>query len=198
MDQDVTWYEARPRPRRLCVRWRSRSPCPKGGRSPSPILGPCLLWSNDWMDQDVTWYGGRPWPKRQCFRCEPIYPQKKGHTHPTQFLAYVYSGQMAGWMKRPLGAEVDLGAGHIVLDGVSAPAKGALQPPIFGPCLLWPRSPISATAELLLKLATIRQMTAWIKMSLGMSLGLGPGDFVLYGDPAPPKKLAHVYCGQTA
>jgi len=50
-------------------------------------------------------------------------------------------------------------------------------------------------------------MAAWIKMSLGMELGLGPGDFVLNGDPAPPspkggqsplKFLAHVYCGQMA
>ena len=57
---------------------------------------------------------------------------------------------MAGWMKTPLGMEVDLGAAHIVLDGVPAPVKGAQQPPLFGPCLLWPRSPISATAELLL------------------------------------------------
>jgi len=30
-------------------------------------------------------------------------------------------------------------------------AKGAQQPPLFGPSLLWPRSPISATAELLFK-----------------------------------------------
>jgi len=29
------------------------------------------------------------------------------------------------------------------------------------------------------------QMAAWIKMSLGMELGLGPGDFVLDGDPDP-------------
>jgi len=29
-------------------------------------------------------------------------------------------------------------------------------------------------------------MAAWIKMSLGMELGLGPGDFVLDGDPALP------------
>jgi len=43
-------------------------------------------------------------------------------------LAYVYCGQMAGWMKTPLGTEVDLGPGHIVLDGVPAPAKGAHQP----------------------------------------------------------------------
>ena len=78
-------------------------------------------------------------------------PPEKGHTHPTQFLAHVDCGQMAGWMKTPLGTEVDIGPGHIVLDGVPPPAKGAEQPPpFFGPCLLWPRSPISATAELLL------------------------------------------------
>jgi len=78
---------------------------------------------------------------------DPATPRKKGTPTPTQFLAHVYCGQMAGWMKRPRGAEVDLGSGHIVLDGV--PAKGAQPPPLFGPCLLWPRSPISATAELL-------------------------------------------------
>jgi len=34
-------------------------------------------------------------------------------------------------------------------------------------------------------------MAAWIKMPLGMELGLGPGDFVLDGDLAPlPKKGA--------
>jgi len=33
------------------------------------------------------------------------------------------------------------------------------------------------------------QMAAWIKMSRGMELGIGPGDFVLDGDPAPlPQK----------
>ena len=31
-------------------------------------------------------------------------------------------------------------------------------------------------------------MAAWIKMSLGMELGLGPGEFVLDGDQALPKK----------
>jgi len=54
----------------------------------------------------------------------------------------------------PLGTNVDLGPGHIVLDGDPAappPVKGAQQPPLFGQCLLWPRSPISAAAELLLQ-----------------------------------------------
>ena len=43
-------------------------------------------------------------------------------------------------------------------------------------------------------------------MTLGMAVGLSPGDFVLDGDPAPlaqrgaePLQFsAHVYCGQTA
>ena len=56
-------------------------------------------------------------------------------------------------MKMPLGMEVDLGPGHIALDGDPA-AQGAQQPPLFGPCLLWPRSPISATAELFLTVDT--------------------------------------------
>ena len=34
-------------------------------------------------------------------------------------------------------------------------------------------------------------MAAWIKMPLGMAVGLGPDDFVLDGDPAPlPKEGA--------
>ena len=82
------------------------------------------------------------------FDVDPATPIKR-HTHPTQCLADVYCGQLAGWMKTPLGTEVDLGPGHIVLDGVPALAKGAQQPPLFGPCVLWSRSLISATAELL-------------------------------------------------
>ena len=84
------------------------------------------------MDQDATWYGGRP--TRHCVRCGPSYPQKKGTPgHPTEFLAHVYCGQMAGWMKTPLRTEVDLGPGHTVLDGVPAPAKGAQELPSFRP-----------------------------------------------------------------
>ena len=49
----------------------------------------------------------------------------------------VYCSQMVGWIKMKLGMEVGLSPGHIVLDGDPALPKGA-QPPIFGPCLLWP------------------------------------------------------------
>ena len=124
------------------------APYPKRGGAP-PNFGPRLLWPNGCMDQDATWYGGRPRPTRHCARYGPSYPQKKGHTHAHPIFGHVYCGQMAGWMKTPLGTEVDLGSGHIVLDGVPAPAKGAQHPDLFGPCLLWPRWPISATAELL-------------------------------------------------
>jgi len=37
-------------------------PPQKGGRAPSPIFGPFLLWPNGCMHQDATWYGGRPQP----------------------------------------------------------------------------------------------------------------------------------------
>jgi len=42
MDQDATWYGSRPRPRRLCVRWGSRSPAEKKG-GVSPIFGPMSI-----------------------------------------------------------------------------------------------------------------------------------------------------------
>jgi len=85
-----------------------------------------------------------------------------------------------------LGMQVDLGPGHIVLDGdPSSPTKkGAQLPPLFGPCLLWPNG--------------------WMdKMPLSMEVGLGPGHIVLDGDLAPPSKRAypqisaHVSCDQT-
>ena len=56
--------------------------------------------------------------------------------------------------------KVDLGAGHIVLDGFPALRERGTAPSLLGPCLLWPRSPISATAELLLffKILTVRRL----------------------------------------
>ena len=53
-----------------------------------------------------------------------------------------------GWMDQDaVGTDVDLGLGHIVLDGDPAPLKGAQQPPLFGPCLL---SPNGRPSQLLL------------------------------------------------
>jgi len=65
-------------------------------------------------------------------------PWKGGTAAPPQFSVHVSCGQTAGWINIPLGTEVGLGSDHIVLDEDPAPPKGA-QPPIFGPCLLWPK-----------------------------------------------------------
>ena len=57
-------------------------------------------------------------------------PPKRG-TAPPKFSVHVYCGQTAGWMKTPLGTEVDLGPGHIVLNGVPAPRKRGTAAPLF-------------------------------------------------------------------
>jgi len=63
-------------------------------------------------------------------------PPKRGTA--SQFSASVRRGQTAGWIKMPLGMEVDVGPGDSVLDGDPAPPQKGAHPPIFGPCLLWP------------------------------------------------------------
>ena len=58
---------------------------------------------------------------------------------------------MVGWIKMPLGREVGLGQGHIVLDGDPVGTQPpTAAPPYFRPmAIVAKRSPISATAELL-------------------------------------------------
>jgi len=82
---------------------------------------------------------------------------KRGTAPP--FSAHVHCDQMAGWIKMPLGMEVGVGPGDIVLDGdpVPLPKKGAQQPPNFRPMYCG-------------------QTAGWIKMTLVTELGLGPGD----------------------
>jgi len=132
---------------------------------------------------------------------------------PPQFSAHAHCGQTAGWIKRALGTEVGLCPGHIVLDGDSAPLPkkgGRARSPIFGPFLLWPNGWMHHDATLLdvhsthspkwgrspsPSLAHVHcgQTAGWIKMTLVMQVGLGPGYIVLDGDPAPvPKKGGRV------
>jgi len=79
---------------------------------------------------------------------------QKWDTAPPYFSAHVLWPN--GWMDQdPLDMEVGIGPGHIVLDRDPAtpPPKGAQQPfPSFRPMsIVAKRSPISATAEHLLK-----------------------------------------------
>jgi len=106
-----------------------------------------------------------------------------------QYSTHVCCGQMAGWIKMPLGVEEGLSPGDFVLEGDPAPSspKRGRNPPIFGPCILWPNS--------------------WINQD-GTWRGGGPQSrphCARWGCSSPPPKRgqspqfsAHVYCGQTA
>jgi len=94
------------------------------------------------MDEDVTWYGARPRPRRLCVKWGPARPPQKVGGAP-KLSAHVYCGQTAGWMKVVLGMEVGLSPGDFVLDGdpvLPAQQRGQSPLPIFGPFLLCPNS----------------------------------------------------------
>jgi len=67
----------------------------------------------------------------------------------------VYCGQMVGWIKMPLGVEVGLGPGHIVLDWDPAA-------PTFQPTLLWNGRP----SQLLLSI--VESVFFWITFPLSI------------------------------
>ena len=73
----------------------------------------------------------------------------------------------------PLGRDVDVGPGDIVLDGDPAPPKEAHPPP----------PPFSAHV-------CCGQTAGRIKMLLGREVDLGPGHIVLHGAQLPARKGA--------
>ena len=85
----------------------------------------------------------------------------------------VYCGQTetTGWIKMPLGKEIGLGPGHIVLDGDPAPH---------------PSLPPKRGHPQFLANACCGETAGWIKMPVGSEIDLGPSQIVLNGDPAPP------------
>jgi len=108
---------------------------------------------------------------------DPALTLKRG-TAPTQFLAHVYCGQTAGWIKMPLGTEVNLGQCDVVRWGRSSP--------IFCPCLLGPNGWMDEDAT-------------WYGSRPGPKphfVRRGPSSLRERGTAAPPLFLAHVYCGR--
>jgi len=59
---------------------------------------------------------------------DPAPPPPKAHTPNS---AHICCGQMAGWIKRPLGMEVGLGPGDFVLHKDPAPLPKKGEPPQF-------------------------------------------------------------------
>jgi len=109
------------------------------------------------------------------------FPQKKGHS-PTHFLSHVYCGQTAGWMKMPLGMEVNLSPGDVVLDGVAAPHKRGTAP-VFGLCLLLPNCWVDENA------------TCYGSRPLPKPHCVRPGPSSPRERGTDPLFSAHVYCG---
>jgi len=149
-------YRGGPQPRRHCVRWGPSSPSPKGAQP--PIFWDMSLVAKrlDGLRCHLVWRYASP--RQLRLRWGPSSPtRKKGHS--PEFLAHElwpnrWMDQDAIWY----GTEVNLGPGDVVLDGVPTPPKRGIAPPVFGPCLLWPRSPFSATAELLYMSAAVAEM----------------------------------------
>jgi len=83
--------------------------------------------------------------------CKTVRPMLSDHSRVLS-VTLENCGQTVVWSKMPLGMEVGLGPGHIVLDGDPAiPKKQDTVAPTFRPMsVVAKRSPISATAELLL------------------------------------------------
>jgi len=69
----------------------------------------------------------------------------------------VYHGQTVGWIRMPLGMDVGLDPGHTVLDGDPPPPtlERGIAPTFRPMSIVAKRSPISATAELLLDHSTL-------------------------------------------
>jgi len=122
-----------------------------------------VLWPNGWMDQDETWRVGRPGvqvglvPGHIVLDGDPAPPPKSGWSPP--IFGIVYCGQMAGWIKMPLGREVGPSQSNLVLGGDPAPSPKGSRTPSFPPM-------------------SIGQTGEWIQMPLGMEVRLGPGHIV--------------------
>jgi len=106
------------------------------------VLSVCdvgILWPNGWMDQDETWHGCRPRPRPHCVRWGSSSPPPKVTQPP--ILAHVCCDQTARWIKIPIGMEVGLGPGDIVLDRDPAPPLkrgGGHSSPQFSANVMWP------------------------------------------------------------
>jgi len=141
----------------------------------------------------------------------------------------VYSGQTVGRIKTKLGTRV---ASALARWGPGSPSPKGAQPPIVGPYLLsqkWLDGPRCHSVERYVSAQTTLcyistqlpspkrgerpqfsahvdcgQTAGWIKMPLGMEIGLSLGACVRWDAALPPKQRAaqplfrHVYCGQTA
>ena len=117
-----------------------------------PIFGACLLGPNGWMDQDATWYGGKPRRRRRVrYRVGTQFPPKRDTAPSFRPGSIVFVGKRLYGRRRQFVRQQTSAQATMCQTGTQLPPpqKGHNSFPLFGPCLLWPLSPISTTAELL-------------------------------------------------
>ena len=116
-------------PGRLCVRRGPRSPLPRRVKAPNFQPISILAKRLDASRCHLVWTRGGAQPRRLCVKWGTSTPSPNRERSP-KFSTHVYYGQTAGWIKMPLGTEVGLGPGDIVLDRDPAPspAKRAQLP----------------------------------------------------------------------
>jgi len=128
----------------------------------------------------------------------PSSPSPKG-AHP-QLSAHIFCGQMAEWTKTPLGREVGLGPGHIVLDWDPAPPfKKRDTAPNFSLCLSWPNSSMDQAATWCRgRPRPSPHCARWGPSSLSPKGVTANRHGPKIGGAVPLHFSAHVYCDQTA
>jgi len=146
--QDATWYWGRPQPRRLCVDG-GPSPLPQKGRSPTQFSAhvycgrtAALIKMSLGTEVGISL-------RDIVFDVDPATVRKKAHPpHPIFGPCLLWpngwSDEDAAWYgSRPRPRP------HCTRRGPGSRERGTAAP-LFSAHLLWLRSPISATAELLL------------------------------------------------
>ena len=129
-----------------------------------------LLWPNGWTDQYETWHVGRlrSWP--HCVRWGPSSPSPKGHSPPI----------FGPYLLRPNGCMDQ----DVTWYGARSRPRRL--------CVRWGFCCPSQRGQTLIFSSHVYcdQTAGWMKLILGMVVGLSPGKFVLDVEPAPPPKGA--------
>jgi len=115
------------------------SPPQKGHSRPHFLAHVYCGQTAGWIRMPATWHRGRTRPRPQYVRLGPSCLPKRGTAAPSFRPMSIVAKRLDGLGCQPLGTEVGLGQGHNMLDWDPAVSpKGAQQPSVFGPCLLWP------------------------------------------------------------
>ena len=135
-------------------------------------------------------------------------PPQKGAEPPSKFSAHFYCGQTAECIKMPLSMEVGLSPGDFLFDGDPDPPplpskknKSGRSPQFSAHVYCdqtarWIKMPLGMEVglspdDIVLAVDPAHPAPKGIQMALGMEVGLGPGHIVLDGDPAPPPLKEH-------